>query len=641
VKALDDIWNDRLYREDISFTDNIGLMLQPSSFTDFHSHPDFAEAYRLFTQNDPFRGLDFARIWSVVLNAKQALTKCAGSLAELGVYQGQSSALLSFYAKQFERKIYLLDTFEGFAEQQYEEGMGEGKQAAFKDVSLESAHAVVGGYEGNRWVVGMFPNSTTEEMRSDTYAFVSIDCDIYEPIIEGLKFFWPRMSAGGMIFIHDYSSGHWPGATRAVDEFCKQNAVAGCLLPDYAGSYVLTRTSAGAEPDRGGSFGNRGPRRGAELQVGAARTRVNGDGAAVAHLQNPVIERAEEVEKAPGETARLANARDRRHNPSLWRVARPLRIVRAVLEMSKAMGGGSSRPRPFGDLPQGMEASRGGNLFDSGSEGSTRASKDNAVSEIWSPDTIKGATFRPKLNEVPDVIADWVREHRELSGGDVLDFGCGEATAALGIALRYGARRVVGIEIHEELNDVVPYGESQLELDRLPENLEFIQLDALSPLDSLGMFDLVYSWSVFQNVGQSLMVDCFSKIKRVLRPDGVMFLQTAPLYYSAEGSNLKPWIPAPWAHLIMQRDLFYAALRQSAGSREQADQLQRVYETLNRVTAPQLLRAARQAGFEVIKEYRTYDEITPPDELKEIFRQEVLTTNQLVFIARHASSSPE
>jgi hypothetical protein len=78
-------------------------------------------------------------------------------------------------------------------------------------------------------------------MRNDTYAFVSIDCDLYEPIAEGLKFFWPRMVLGGMIFVHDYSSGHWPGTTRAVDEFCARNGIAGSLLPDLAGSYVLTR----------------------------------------------------------------------------------------------------------------------------------------------------------------------------------------------------------------------------------------------------------------------------------------------------------------------------------------------------------------------------------------------------------------
>jgi len=241
MKALDDIWSNRQYERELSYTPYIGLMFQPGSFSDFHAHPDFEEVFRLWTQRDAFRGLDLARIWSLLLNAKHTLSKQEGSIAELGVYQGQSSALLSFYAKKFNRKIYIADTFQGFSELQFEENMGEGKKAAFKDNSLEAARAVVGDYEGNRWVVGVFPQSVTEEMREDRYAFVSIDCDIYEPIAEGLEFFWPRMVSGGMIFVHDYSSGHWPGATRAVDEFCSRNHVAGSLLPDIAGSYVLIR----------------------------------------------------------------------------------------------------------------------------------------------------------------------------------------------------------------------------------------------------------------------------------------------------------------------------------------------------------------------------------------------------------------
>lgn len=81
-------------------------------------------------------------------------------------------------------------------------------------------------------------------MRDDRFAFVSIDCDIYEPVRQGLEFFWPRMQRGGVIFVHDYSSGYWPGATKAVDEFCAHNGIAGCVLPDLAGTYILVRNGA-------------------------------------------------------------------------------------------------------------------------------------------------------------------------------------------------------------------------------------------------------------------------------------------------------------------------------------------------------------------------------------------------------------
>lgn len=110
---------------------------------------------------------------------------------------------------------------------------------AFKDTSLESVKPIVGDYAGIRWVVGMFPNSVTTEMQQEEFSFVSIDCDIYEPVYQGLKFFWPRMASRGVIFIHDYSSGYWPGATKAVDRFCDEFTVAGCLLPDLSGTYIL------------------------------------------------------------------------------------------------------------------------------------------------------------------------------------------------------------------------------------------------------------------------------------------------------------------------------------------------------------------------------------------------------------------
>jgi O-methyltransferase len=310
MKALDAIWQDRQYEHEISYTNHLGLMLQPNSFADFQAHPDFAEAFRLWTQKDPFRGLDLARVWSMVLNVKHVLSKHEGSLAELGVYQGQSSALLSFYAEKFGRKIYLADTFQGFAEQQFEANMGDGKKAAFQDTSLEAARAVVGNYVGNRWIVGVFPNSVTAEMCEDTYAFVSIDCDLYEPIAAGLKFFWPRMVPGGVIFVHDYSSGYWPGATRAVDEFCAHHGVTGCLLPDLAGSYVLTRQGPALHaPDR------------AEAPLADFLQRYE-------ELRTSLEAAQASLVRAHADIAQLDQALAAMRASLSWRVTQPLRMVK-------------------------------------------------------------------------------------------------------------------------------------------------------------------------------------------------------------------------------------------------------------------------------------------------------------------------
>lgn len=248
MDELESIISNRNYLCSNSYSRSLALMLQPGSYSDFRAHPEFDEAFERWTQGDRYRGLDMVRLWSFVLNIKHILSRCPGSLAEVGVYKGQSSAVLSYFAEKAARKVYLADTFDGFAESQFEPDFGDGKKQAFKDTNLEMAQDVVGNYSGIRWIVGLFPASVTAEMRADYYSFVSIDCDIYEPIRDALRFFWPRMTPGGMIFVHDYSSGYWPGATRAIDEFCAESGVRGMLLPDLGGSYVLVRQARPKAP---------------------------------------------------------------------------------------------------------------------------------------------------------------------------------------------------------------------------------------------------------------------------------------------------------------------------------------------------------------------------------------------------------
>ncbi len=86
-----------------------------------------------------------------------------------------------------------------------------------------------------RW----FPASVTAAMRDDRYPFVHLDADLEAPIAAGLEFFWPRVSPGGMIVVHDYNG--WPGARTAVDRFRQQEYVVAIPMPDKSGSIVLAK----------------------------------------------------------------------------------------------------------------------------------------------------------------------------------------------------------------------------------------------------------------------------------------------------------------------------------------------------------------------------------------------------------------
>ena len=51
----------------------------------------------------------------------------------------------------------------------------------------------------------------------------------------GLEFFYPRLSLGGLIIMHDYSSAYWDGAKLAVDEYLANITDNLILIPDKSG----------------------------------------------------------------------------------------------------------------------------------------------------------------------------------------------------------------------------------------------------------------------------------------------------------------------------------------------------------------------------------------------------------------------
>lgn len=68
---------------------------------------------------------------------------------------------------------------------------------------------------------GYFPQ-TTAGLENKSFCFVNLDPDLYEPILAGLEFFYPRLVRGGVILIHDYYNNGYVGVKKAVSEFCEK-----------------------------------------------------------------------------------------------------------------------------------------------------------------------------------------------------------------------------------------------------------------------------------------------------------------------------------------------------------------------------------------------------------------------------------
>jgi O-methyltransferase len=185
--------------------------------------------------------LDYVRYQSLELCYEEITRKnIAGCVAELGVYKGNFASKLNILFK--DRPLYLFDTFEGFNNKdiniEITKNFSSGKQD-FSDTSVQGVMKKMKYPENCIIKKGYFPETVKDI--NVTFCFVNIDTDLYLPISEGLKFFYPRLEKGGYIFVHDFNNSNYPGARKAVYEFCEENNIGYMPIPDNCGTVALTK----------------------------------------------------------------------------------------------------------------------------------------------------------------------------------------------------------------------------------------------------------------------------------------------------------------------------------------------------------------------------------------------------------------
>ncbi|KZE77977.1 hypothetical protein AV654_20110 [Paenibacillus elgii] len=186
--------------------------------------------------------IDYIRLSSLELIASEIeLNKTHGNVAELGVFRGDFSKYIN---KLFpERKLYLFDTFEGFdikdIKIDIEKNYSSNHRGQFLNTDIELVMGKMLYPEQCIIRRGYFPGTAIG--LEEQFALVSIDTDLYSPIYEGLKYFYPRLAQGGYIMIHDYNNNIYKGAKTAVRQFCSENKVSYVPLSDLGGTVVITK----------------------------------------------------------------------------------------------------------------------------------------------------------------------------------------------------------------------------------------------------------------------------------------------------------------------------------------------------------------------------------------------------------------
>lgn len=198
-------------------------------------------------------------------------------------------------------------------------------------------------------------------------------------------------------------------------------------------------------------------------------------------------------------------------------------------------------------------------------------------------------------------------------------------------------KRIGGVDPFLGGDSCAAYARQHLGLEQLPNQLALFEVLPGNLHNEHDRFDLVYSWSVFEHIDQRLISSILNKLRLALKPDGLLFIQIAPLYYSPNGSHLAAWLPEPWEHLTQQHSIHIERLASKTANPEELASLRWMYETLNRLTAAGLLAEVSMCGFEVIRHYEAKrEDLTIPVGLDNIYTRGVLLTEQIVLLLRAA-----
>lgn len=164
-----------------------------------------------------------------------------GAKAECGVLRGFSALLLCRVAADQSPGysgdgFHLVDSFEGLSEPTADdmvtirnpETREKEKRATHKAghfaTPVSHVAKVMQDYPAVQIHKGWIPQ-VLSALPETAWSFVHVDVDLFEPTLACLEYFYPRLSAGGVIVNDDYASPSFPGGGKAWKQFCEAHSI--------------------------------------------------------------------------------------------------------------------------------------------------------------------------------------------------------------------------------------------------------------------------------------------------------------------------------------------------------------------------------------------------------------------------------
>lgn len=204
---------------------------------DFLNDAGFIRAYEAALRQQPDTWIRW-RSYVVQWAAHHAM-RLEGDFVECGVNRAflSMSAMTSVDFKQAtDRHFYLFDTYCGLVPKQ----VSADDAAAYRNRYTDTYDFVRDTFRdwSNVTVVrGVVPDSLSM-VPIGRVAYLSIDMNCVKPEIDAMKYFWPRMTPGGVIILDDYGFPGHEAQKRAADGFAVTVGVKVLTLPTGQGLII-------------------------------------------------------------------------------------------------------------------------------------------------------------------------------------------------------------------------------------------------------------------------------------------------------------------------------------------------------------------------------------------------------------------
>lgn len=196
---------------------------------------EFEQVIRLVRESGPVT-VSLDRCYMLYQFCRYALS-IPGAVAECGTYTGGTAHFLAMTIKRHTANdrvpvgLHLFDTFTGMPEAA-DLKRDHFSPGDFSGTSLAYVQDRLGDFDFVRFHPGLIPGTFSEVAAVSPFSFVHVDVVIYPAVLECCRWFWPRLSPGGVIVFDDYGFRAYRHATRvAVDDYFSDRRYKPIVLP--------------------------------------------------------------------------------------------------------------------------------------------------------------------------------------------------------------------------------------------------------------------------------------------------------------------------------------------------------------------------------------------------------------------------